>query len=143
MKTRILASTLLAASLAVSASSSALASDEFAAAVVVGGTGAVLGHAIGGSDGAIIGGFLGALLGAAAADDNDHGRYYTDHRHYQRVRPPVYVVAPPPRYGWRNEWRHEHDGRWDRGGWHDNNRRSDGQDRWGDRNDRRGDRRGH
>lgn len=131
MKNRIFITTLLAAGVAL-ASTTVAASDELAGAIVLGGTGAVLGHAIGGQDGAVIGGFLGAILGAAAADDNDRHRDYRGGRDYRRISPPVHYMPPPPSYRWRDEWRERHDGRWngDNRRWNDNG--------WRDNDGRRG-----
>lgn len=132
MKTKLIASSLLVASLAALDSAPAMASDEFAGALIGAGAGAVVGHAMGGGDGAVIGGFLGALLGAAVADD--------DHRTVV-VRPRPYAVYGPvparyhaqPRY-WGGPRHHAH-----------SNRDHDRDNRWNDRRgqDRRdGDKRG-
>lgn len=70
MKRKLFASILLASGLAAYGPS-AQALDEVGGAVLGAGTGAVVGHMLGGRDAAIFGGFLGAILGAAAADDDD------------------------------------------------------------------------
>jgi hypothetical protein len=134
MKTRYLTTTLFATGLALATPYALADNDELAAAIVLGGTGAVLGHAIGGSDGAVIGGFLGAILGAASADD--HGRYadYRRGRDYRHGYPPVYAYDPPRDHRWRDEWR-DHDRRWNSDRWNDNGwrRDRDGDDSWGHR----------
>jgi hypothetical protein len=121
MKARTFALPLLIAGITLNAST-AKADDDLAGALVLGGTGAVIGHAIGGSDGAVIGGFLGAILGAAAADNDNHHSRYRDRRDY---RPPVYYVDPPGRPRWREDWR-DHDRRdWDDRRWRDERRWDD------------------
>jgi hypothetical protein len=134
MNTKLLTTLFIATGLTL-ASVPASANDDLAAALVLGGTGAVLGNAIGGSEGAAVGGFLGLLLGAASADNNDRYAGYRNDRYYRRPPPPAYVVAPyPGRPYWREEWREHRDGRWYgdgwRDNWHDGRGRGDG-DRWG------------
>jgi hypothetical protein len=137
MKTQFFTPILLMASLSAFGSN-AMASDEFAGAVIGGGTGAVLGHVVGGRDGAFVGGFLGALIGAAAADDDRHQvarvpraainvsspvRLYEAPR--ERYLQPV-VVVPSPRQHPNNRWRFaqaERDNSWSdygRADWRDN-----------------------
>lgn len=128
----ILASLLLSAGL-VTVAPSALALDETGAAVLGAGAGVAVGHMIGGRDAAIVGGFLGALIGAAAADDDDHDRVVL--RHPPRYRPDPYGVVvvrsprplPPPawapyhrrdRFDRRDRWDDDR-GHWDRGRWDD------------------------
>ncbi len=123
--TPFITTTLLAAGLTLATPYALADNDELAAALVLGGTGAVFGNAIGGTDGAVVGGFLGAILGASIADDNDRHysrRYDND---YRRGREPVYVVAPPPRYRWHDEWRHQDERRWNDRRWRDDDWRHD------------------
>lgn len=119
----------------------AVASDELAGAVIGGGAGALIGHAIDRHDGAVVGGILGAVLGVAIADNDDDDRRYRTvvvRRPppppvvvYQAVpvryvAQPVYVRPYPPVYpGWRE---HRHDDH----GW-----RSHGDKDWDDRHDGR------
>lgn len=126
MTAKLITTSLLIGGLALGAAS-ANADDDLAAALVLGGTGAVIGHAIGGGEGAVVGGFLGAVLGAAAADDNDRHVHYRYRDDYRRYRPPVYVIAPPPppQPHWRHHWRDTH---WPGRDWRDDHRRA-----WPDR----------
>ncbi len=137
MKTRIIATTLVATGLALSFNA-ASASDELGALLVLGGSGAVIGHALGGPDAAVAGGLIGAMLGVAIADDDDRyrHRYSSRYPRYHRAKPPVYVISPPSRYYWRHEWHHRGDWRWDRD-WRDDRR--DWRDRSRDRRDDRRD----
>lgn len=128
MKTRYF-TPLLAAGLALGAPHALADNDELAAALILGGAGAAIGHSIDGGDGAVVGGFLGALLGAAIADDNDRDGYGRHSRVYRRPPPPVYFVGPPPAHRWRDEWR-EHRRDWRDDHWHD--RRGRDERRWRD-----------
>lgn len=125
MTTRKFAIALLAAGLAVGSSAASAGSDELGAALVLGGTGAVIGHAINGRDGAVIGGFLGAVLGAAAADDNGDRYRYRQRHDYRYGHPwrgtPVYTL--PPHFRGDGYWRDRPSKeRWDDRGWRDNDR---------------------
>jgi hypothetical protein len=125
MTTRKFVTALVAAGLALGATTVTAGSDELGAALVLGGSGAVIGHAIDGRDGAVIGGFLGAILGAAAAHDDDDNyrrrdRDYRDYRndHY-RGSPPVYSL--PPHFRGDGYWRDRPSkDRWNDRDWRDN-----------------------
>ena len=124
--------------LVLGAAAPASADDDLAAALILGGAGAAIGHSVNGGDGAVVGGFQVAILGAAIADDDHRGDRYDSG--WRRARPPVYVVAPPR---WRDDWRHRDDWRWrdhdrrhdsgwrDDRGWRDHDGRHDGDDRRG------------
>lgn len=146
MTTRKFAMAILAAGLAVGSSAASAGSDELGAALVLGGSGAVIGHAINGRDGAVIGGFLGAILGAAAARDDDDNYRYRDRRDYRndhyRRGSPVYTL--PPHFRGDGYWRdrpnkdRRDDRGWRDGGWRDDDRRHGDRDGYRDRG-RRGD----
>ncbi len=155
MKAKFVAPIFLVAGMAAFGNN-AMASDELAGALIGAGTGAVLGHAVGGHDAAVVGGFLGAILGAAAVDNDDRDGYRRPYRTgygqppvavYETPRfrygpPPVFVAPRPAPYAWHHEWQERRDARWDhdRDGWRgDRNQRHD--DRW-DRRDDRHDRNG-
>ena len=139
MKTRFVVPTFLLAGMAAFGNA-AMAHDELAGVLIGAGSGAVIGHAIGGRDAAVAGGFIGAMLGAAVADD--HGRPVVVRPAYRpvygppvvyeapRVRyvaAPVYVETRPAPYGWRHEWREHHDDRRGHGRWDDDH---DGRRGW-------------
>jgi len=146
MKTKFVAPILLMASL-TAFGNNAMASDEFAGALLGAGTGAVLGNVVGGRDGAFVGGFIGALVGAAAADDDRHRVVRAPRREFYAPPPVMVYEAPRARYvqpifmtpSPPQRWRYEQDERHD-------NRRDHGRDGWrddhayrsGDRDDRRG-----
>ena len=75
---------LIALTLCLLSSGTALADDAVWGALLGGGAGAVVGHSIGGRDGTIIGGALGAAAGAAIGSERGRSR--------------VEYVAPPPVY---------------------------------------------
>lgn len=141
MKRKLFASILLATGLAASVPS-ALALDELGGAVLGAGTGAVVGHALGGRNAAIFGGFLGAIIGAAAADDDDDDRRAAHrppargpgHRDVVVVQAPRPRPVPPP--AWTEPRRGDDYGRLDRRSdrWDDHRGWRDGPDRY----DRRG-----
>lgn len=153
MKTKFVAPILLITSLAAYGHN-AMASDEFAGALIGAGTGAVLGQVIGGRDGAFVGGFIGAMLGAASADDDD--RYPVLHAPRRDFHVPPVTVYQAPRAHFmqpalvtampQNPWRHAQFERRDYRGDRDRNDwREERTERFGERGDRhneRGDRRG-
>lgn len=123
MKTKLIASSLLVASLSALGSAPAMASDEFAGLLIGAGAGAVVGHAMGGGDGAVIGGFLGALLGAAVADDDRRTVVVRQRPHAVYGPAPVRYHAQPrywegprwegPQQHRHPNWNNDRDGRWD------------------------------
>jgi ABC-type Fe3+-hydroxamate transport system substrate-binding protein len=90
-------------------SANAMADDTAAGAVVGGGIGAIVGHAMGGRNGAIVGGVLGAVVGSSVASDNQNYRhgdqnYAHDDDYnngyavsYSHAVPVTYAPPPPPR----------------------------------------------
>lgn len=99
---------LIALTLCLLSSGTALADDAVWGALLGGGAGAVVGHSIGGRDGTIIGGALGAAAGAAIGSERGRSRveyaapspvYYAAPAYRQEVYyPPQQVYyAPPPR----------------------------------------------
>jgi hypothetical protein len=129
MKTRFVVPTLLLAGMA-SFGNAAMASDDFAGVLIGAGSGAIIGHAISGRDGAVVGSVLGALVGVALADDHDrpvvarpqyrppYGPpqavvYDTPRARY--VAAPIFVEPRPAPYFWRHERQERRDDRWDPG----------------------------
>lgn len=149
MKSSYFAPSLLLAGVVALASPVASASDDELAGLLVGaGTGAVIGHAIGGRDAAVVGGFLGAAIGIAAADDDRDGYRRYNPRPDVRYRPAPPRYYAPPYYGkvrivtpgWRHDRDHDRDDWHHRGRDHDRDDwRDDRNGRWDGRDDRRDD----
>jgi hypothetical protein len=99
MKARYAATSLLLSSLIALASANAMASDDVAGMLLGAGTGAIIGNAVNGSDGAVVGGFLGALIGVAAADGNAHRAVIVRPRPQPVYGPPGVRYYVPPRPG--------------------------------------------
>ncbi|HTH93926.1 MAG TPA: YMGG-like glycine zipper-containing protein [Rhodocyclaceae bacterium] len=89
MKKIFLASLLVAASLGATNARA----DEFGGALVGGGVGAVVGHAVAGRNGALVGGVVGAVTGASIASQP---RYYAAPPAYGYAPQQVAYYAPPP-----------------------------------------------
>lgn len=92
---------------ALAAGTGAQAQDSVAGAIFGAGTGAIIGHVLGGPDAAVAGGLVGAVTGAALASagnrsavqvhyDGGYGGRYAPPRYDPRhSRGPVYVMPPP------------------------------------------------
>ena len=146
MKAKFVAPIMLMAGL-TAFGNNAMASDEFAGALIGAGTGAVLGNMVGGRDGAIVGGFFGAMVGVAAADDDDDHRrvVHVPRREFQAPPPAIVYQAPRVRYvqpvmvvpSKTHGWRYADEPRYERRDYGRDGWRDDRASRFDDRRDHR------